>query len=46
MSEMVDDILEGVFCQHCGVYLGDEVGYPRSCDSCAKEYDEEGTDND
>ena len=34
MSDMSDDILEGVFCQECGAYIGDEVGYPRSCEDC------------
>ena len=34
MGEMAEDILEGVFCQVCGCYIGEEVGYPRSCDDC------------
>lgn len=36
-----DDILEGIFCQHCGVALPDGMapGYPRSCEDCAGEVD-------
>lgn len=32
MGEMADDILDGLFCQYCGVFLdGESPGYPRSC---------------
>jgi hypothetical protein len=37
MSEersMVDDILDGIFCEECGQYIGDSCGYPRKCTDC------------
>jgi len=32
-----DYVAEGLCCQVCGAYLGDEPGYARFCDGC-KEY--------
>jgi hypothetical protein len=26
--------LDGVLCQHCGTYLSEGCGYPRSCPGC------------
>jgi hypothetical protein len=34
MGDWADLMLDGVVCQSCGVYLGDAVGYPRSCANC------------
>lgn len=34
MGEVADDILDGMYCQHCGDYLGAPTGYPKSCNSC------------
>jgi len=34
MSEHVDDILNGDFCEICGSYLGEGDGYPRKCEDC------------
>ena len=34
MGEYADMIIDGETCQECGVYLGEAVGYPRSCRSC------------
>jgi hypothetical protein len=31
---MVDDILDGIFCEECGQYIGDSCGYPRKCTDC------------
>lgn len=31
---MTDDILDGIFCQQCGEFIGEPVGYPRSCSGC------------
>ena len=31
---MADDILEGIFCDECGQYIGEPVGYPRKCNDC------------
>ena len=32
---MAEDIIDGVFCQVCGEYIGDEAGHPRTCAECA-----------
>ena len=37
MGEYADMILEGESCQDCGVYLGDAVGYPRTCKGCKRQ---------
>lgn len=34
MGEVADMMLEGILCEGCGVYLGDEIGYPRRCKDC------------
>lgn len=34
MGEIADSMINGESCQLCGVYIGDEVGYPRYCNSC------------
>lgn len=31
---MAEDILEGIFCEVCGQYIGEPVGYPRKCRDC------------
>ena len=32
MSDMVDMMLDGIVCQHCGSFIdGGASGYPRSC---------------
>lgn len=42
MGEAAEDMLSGICCQVCGEFIFDddgnveEVGYPRSCESCAK----------
>ena len=41
MGDMADDIIDGIFCEQCGVYLGDAVGYPRTCSDCNDDEDEE-----
>ncbi len=42
MGQAVEDMLNGLCCQVCGVWMDDfeEVGYPRSCKSCGEEQDE------
>lgn len=37
MGEIADMIIEGVLCEQCGAYVGDEVGFPRSCPDCERE---------
>jgi hypothetical protein len=37
MSEersMAEDILDGIFCEECGQYIGDSVGHPIKCLDC------------
>jgi hypothetical protein len=34
MGEYADMIINGESCQECGAYLGEAVGYPRTCRSC------------
>jgi hypothetical protein len=29
-----DDLVEGVFCESCGEYLGEPTGHPRRCGGC------------
>ena len=36
MGEYADMIIDGESCQECGAYLGEAVGYPRSCRNRAK----------
>ena len=38
-STMAEDILNGVFCEICGEFIGDECGYPRRCDDCKEDED-------
>jgi len=38
MGEIADAMLEGVFCEHCGEYLGEDApGYPRLCVACQED---------
>lgn len=37
MGEIAEMILEGVFCQVCGEFIGEPVGYPRNCEFCEEE---------
>ncbi len=41
MGDIVDAILEGVFCQNCGEYLGEGDGFPVTCPKCLREEREE-----
>ena len=34
MGEIADSMINGECCQSCGVYLGEETGYPRYCSDC------------
>lgn len=35
-GEVAEMMLTGIMCQQCGEYMGDEVGYPRTCRDCAR----------
>jgi len=37
MGEIVEMILEGILCEHCGVYIGEPVGHVRYCEDCEEE---------
>ena len=37
MSDFTDDVINGDFCELCGVWLGIGEGYPRTCADCKKE---------
>jgi len=41
MGEIADMLLRGVLCERCGVFLGDEVGYPCYCEDCRSKIPEE-----
>jgi hypothetical protein len=37
MGEIADALINGLMCEQCGIYLdGDQPGYPRCCEDCAK----------
>lgn len=35
MGDIADMVLDGTLCQECGEYVGDDIGYPRSCAGCS-----------
>lgn len=35
MGEIADSMIDGELCQECGVYLGEGMGFPRSCAACS-----------
>ncbi len=38
MGEIAEMMLEGILCNQCGAFVGEEVGYPQYCDiECAME---------
>lgn len=37
MSDYTDDVLDGLFCEECGEFLEEAVGYPRKCKGCEAE---------
>jgi hypothetical protein len=39
MGEIAEIMLEGVLCEQCGCLIdGEETGYPRLCEDCAREH--------
>lgn len=36
MGEIADMMLDGTLCEGCGVYLGDEDGFPSYCVGCER----------
>lgn len=41
MGEIADDMIDGTCCQECGEYIGEDVGFPRSCRACERADDAE-----
>jgi hypothetical protein len=41
MGEIADMMLDGTICEQCGEFIGEPVGYPRLCSSCAEEDDDD-----
>lgn len=42
MGELTEMVLEGILCQGCGVLIdGEATDYPRYCDSCEVEEDDQ-----
>ena len=37
MGEIAEMHLNGILCERCGEYIGEEVGYPRLCGTCERE---------
>lgn len=37
MGDVAEMVIDGVLCQACGCFIGDAVGFPRSCDDCEEE---------
>ena len=37
MGEVAEMIQDGILCEFCGVYIGDEVGHSRLCESCEED---------
>jgi rRNA maturation endonuclease Nob1 len=36
MGDIAEMMVEGALCQVCGEFIGDEVGYPRTCSGCQR----------
>lgn len=34
---IAEDIINGIFCQECGAYIGEHSGHPRTCKDCKNE---------
>jgi predicted Zn-ribbon and HTH transcriptional regulator len=42
MGEIAEMVIMGVLCHQCGMMVdGDAVGYPRLCDDCKEEEEDE-----
>lgn len=41
MSDYTDEMLDGDFCEECGVYMGDGNGFPVKCSCCEDEVNNE-----
>ena len=39
MGEIAEMIIDGTLCQQCGEFIGEPVGYPRTCTGCSNDKD-------
>lgn len=39
MGDVADMIIDGTLCQHCGQFIGEPLGYPKSCSGCSNNND-------
>lgn len=51
MGDIADMILDGILCENCGSYIDDDIsndgpGFPRLCEYCQAEQDNEQDDSD
>lgn len=37
MGDYAEMTLDGVFCESCGEYMGEDLGYPQRCADCHHE---------
>lgn len=37
MGENAEMLISGTCCEHCGEFIGNEAGYPQTCDDCYHE---------
>ncbi len=42
MGDVSEMMLDGILCEGCGVFMGEEVGFPRVCHDCAQDRRREG----
>lgn len=36
MGDIADGMIDGTFCQSCGVYMDDDLDFPHDCGDCKK----------
>lgn len=41
MGEIAEMMRDGTLCERCGTFIGDPVNYPRLCEACEDEDEEE-----
>lgn len=41
MGQLANDIVNGVICRTCNGYIGPACGYPRECNTCKSQENED-----
>lgn len=41
MGDIAEMMLDGTLCQVCGCYVGEPEGFPRTCEECEEELENE-----